>query len=92
VKKDSSTSGDLRQQAGRLLKQWRTAAALTQMEVAKRVGVEYYSFISAIEQGKSVIPLDKFDLWADALKRDKSDFARTMLKYYHPNLAKRVIG
>ncbi|NBC32814.1 MAG: helix-turn-helix domain-containing protein, partial [Alphaproteobacteria bacterium] len=57
----------LRWRLGRWLKQQREAAGLTQADLAERLGLRYYSFISQVEGGYGRIPQALYIAWADAL-------------------------
>ncbi len=72
----------LRQKAGRWLKVRREALGLTQADLADRLGIRYYSFISQIESGYGKLPSSQFGAWADALDVKPQHFAKVMLQYY----------
>jgi len=74
----------LRQEAGRWLKSRREAAGLSQRELATRVGVDYYTFVSQLETGRGRVPPDKYQLWAEALKMDVRDFVLALFPFYDP--------
>ncbi len=74
----------LRKEAGIWLKGLREAAGLTQMELARAVGYDYYTFVSAIEIGKSRIPPEKYALFAQAYQTDPAEFMARLLRYYDP--------
>lgn len=76
----------LRQQAGRWLKAGREAAGLTQAELAEKVGLRYYTFVSQVESGLGRLPIETQAAWAQALGLDPSEFAKTLLRYYEPEL------
>lgn len=76
----------LRQQAGRWLKGAREAAGLTQAELAERVGLRYYTFVSQVESGLGRLPVETQGAWAQALGLEPGGFARTLLRYYEPEL------
>ena len=76
----------LRQEAGRWLKSLREAAGLTQAELAERVNLRYYTFISQVESGLGRVPIEAQALWAKAVGADPTEFARTLLRYYEPEL------
>jgi transcriptional regulator with XRE-family HTH domain len=75
---------ELRREAGRWLKERREAAGLTQRQLAERTGVDYYTFISQLENGRGRIPPDKYRIWARALRMDPRDFVLALLPYYDP--------
>ena len=57
---------------------------LTQAKLAQALGIEYYTFISSIENGANRIPSDKMVAYARALKVNPQQFARRLLAYYDP--------
>jgi transcriptional regulator with XRE-family HTH domain len=82
----------LRQQAGRWLKTKREAAGLTQAELAERVGLRYSTFVSQVESGLGRLPIETQGAWATALGLDPGDFARTLLRFYEPELFRLLFG
>ena len=76
----------LRQQAGRWLKGAREAAGLTQAELADQVGLRYYTFVSQVESGLGRLPIETQGAWAAALGLEPGEFAKTLLRYYEPEL------
>jgi len=76
---------DLRKACGRWLKALREDAGLTQMQLARTLGYDYYTFISQIEGGKGRVPADQYETWARAVGADPQDFAKTILRYYEPH-------
>jgi transcriptional regulator with XRE-family HTH domain len=76
----------LRKQAGVWLKELRTLAGLSQIELAERLGLKYYTFISQVENGFGRVPTDSMEAWARALGSPPAEFARRLLAYYDPEL------
>lgn len=74
----------LRQDAGRWLKQLRESRGFTQRELASMVGLQFYTFISQLESGRGRIPPDRYQAWAVALGIDAQEFVRELLRYYDP--------
>lgn len=74
----------LRQEAGRWLRSLREAAGLSQRDLAKAVGIEYYTFISQIESGRGRVPPTQTRAWAKALKMTPRDFAIQLMRFYDP--------
>lgn len=74
----------LRKKAGRWLRSRREELGLSQREVARRVNMDYYTFISQIEAGRGRVPSERLEDWAEALESDKREFAVTLMKYYDP--------
>lgn len=83
---------ELRQQAGRWLRELREERGLSQRALAERVGAEYYTFISQLEAGRGRIPPDRYLAWANALGVDPKTFVRTLLRYYDPVTHSIVFG
>jgi transcriptional regulator with XRE-family HTH domain len=75
---------DLRREGGRWLKERRERLGLSQRQLAERVGVDYYTFISQLETGRGRIPPDRYRKWARALEMNDQVFVREMLRYYDP--------
>ena len=82
----------LRQEAGRWLKARREAAGMTQAELAERVGMRYYTFVSQVESGLGRVPIEMQGAWALAVGLDPAHFARTLLAYYEPELNRLLFG
>jgi transcriptional regulator with XRE-family HTH domain len=89
-----STGGaaELRQQAGRWLKELREARGLSQRGLADLVGADYYTFISQLEAGRGRIPPDRYTAWARALGVEPKLFVQTLLRYYDPVTHAIVFG
>lgn len=73
-------------QAGAWLRQLRETAGLTQLELASRLGMKYYAFVSQVETGFCRLPTAKLEAWARALGVDPSAFAKRLLSLYEPEL------
>ena len=74
----------LRQEAGEWLRSLREKRRLSQRELAQKVGVEYYTFISQLETGRGRIPPDRYRLWAEVLDIEPQCFVRELLRFYDP--------
>jgi transcriptional regulator with XRE-family HTH domain len=77
---------EYRKAMGRLLKGLRGKAGLTQNDMAKLVGQEYFTFISQVENGLAKIPSKDLALWARVLGVPKEALAKEALRYYDPDL------
>ena len=75
-----------RKRAGDWLKGLRAAAGLSQIDLAQRLDLKYYTFISQIENGFGRVPTESMEAWAKALGVDPSAFARQLLSFYDPEL------
>ncbi|MCR9257280.1 MAG: helix-turn-helix domain-containing protein [Alphaproteobacteria bacterium] len=74
----------LRREAGAWLKAKREAAGLTQKDLAKAVGFEYYTFISQIESGRGRVPPESYRAWAAAIGIEPRDFVKHLMAFYDP--------
>jgi transcriptional regulator with XRE-family HTH domain len=74
----------LRRKGGQYVKSLRVAAEMTQRELALKIGLDYYTFISQIENGQGRVPPDLYAAFADALEVDRREFVREILKFYDP--------
>ena len=75
---------ELRRDAGHWLKRLREARGLSQRDLAEKVGVEYYTFISQVESGRGRIPPDRYRVWANALGVPAREFVTKLMRYYDP--------
>ena len=82
----------LRQEAGKWLRQLRENIGISQRELAKRVGLEYYTFISQIESGRGRIPPAQMRNWAEVLGVSPRKFASEMMRYYDPISHDMIFG
>ena len=76
----------LRKAAGAWLQEMRKTAGLSQLELAGRLGLKYYTFISQVENGYGRVPSESMEAWALAIGLAPADFARHLLSYYDPEL------
>jgi transcriptional regulator with XRE-family HTH domain len=76
----------LRKQAGNWLKELRSLAGLSQVELAQSLGLRYYTFVSQVENGFGRVPTDAMEAWARALGSSPPEFARKLLSFYDPEL------
>ncbi|MEM8596105.1 MAG: helix-turn-helix transcriptional regulator [Pseudomonadota bacterium] len=77
---------DLRRQLGRWLKERRESRGMTQADLAEKLGLRYYSFVSQVENGLGRIPQDLYAPWAEAIDIDRSTFGWTVLAHLEPGL------
>ena len=82
----------LRKQAGDWLKQRRADAGLSQVDLAARLGLKYYTFISQVENGFSRVPTETMAAWATELGLEPAAFAKHLLSYYEPELHRLLFG
>jgi transcriptional regulator with XRE-family HTH domain len=81
-----------RRQAGAWLQDLRKNAGLSQLQLAKMLGLKYYSYISQVENGFGRLPSNSMEAWARALKVDPANFSRQLLSYYDPELYRLLFG
>jgi transcriptional regulator with XRE-family HTH domain len=82
----------LRKQAGDWLKLRRADAGLSQVDLAAKLGLKYYTFISQVENGFSRVPTETMEAWATQLGLDPAAFAKHLLVYYEPELHRLLFG
>jgi transcriptional regulator with XRE-family HTH domain len=70
----------------------RCELGLSQRELAQRVNIEYYTFISQIEAGRGRVPADRLKDWSTALEMDPKEFAISIMKYYDPYTFEMIFG
>ena len=75
---------DSRTDLGAWLKALREEQGLTQRELAERLSLDYYTFISQLENGRGKIPSHRYREWAEALGQDPKPFVRRLLMHYDP--------
>jgi transcriptional regulator with XRE-family HTH domain len=68
------------------LKELRGRAGLSQIELAHRLELKYYTFISQVENGFGRVPIESMEAWAHVLGVEPSAFARRLLAHYEPEL------
>ena len=73
---------------GLWLKELRETRKLSQRELADKLSLDYYTFISQLENGRGRIPVHRYGEWAEALGEDKRSFVRKLLSYYEPTTYK----
>ena len=91
-RKAAPEARQLRKQAGDWLKARRADAGLSQIDLAARLGLKYYTFISQVENGFSRVPTEAMAAWATALGLEPAAFAKHLLVYYEPELYRLLFG
>jgi transcriptional regulator with XRE-family HTH domain len=69
---------------GQWLRSLREAEGLSQRELADRLNLDYYTFISQLENGRGKIPTHRYAEWATALGQQPKSFVRELLRHYEP--------
>jgi transcriptional regulator with XRE-family HTH domain len=83
-RRNATKAQELRRAAGEWLRLLRENRGISQRELAKKVGAEYYTFISQLETGRGRVPPERYEAWAEALGVETKLFVRTLLQYYDP--------
>lgn len=83
-KRNESETLVLRRQAGKWLKRRREACGLSQRQLADRLGLDYYTFVSQLETGRGRIPPERYADWSQALGMESRDFVFVLMRYYDP--------
>jgi transcriptional regulator with XRE-family HTH domain len=86
IAKVETQTKTLRKQAGGWLKEQRSRAGLSQIQLARILGFKYYTFISQVENGFGRVPVESMEAWARALDVDPAEFAKHLLSFYEPEL------
>mgnify|MGYP000238418964 CR=1 FL=1 len=83
-RRTESETLELRREAGQWLRELRKNRGLSQRQLANAVGLEYYTFVSQLENGHGRLPPDKYVVWAEALGVEPRGFVRRLMSYYDP--------
>ncbi|CAM5421203.1 hypothetical protein ATER59S_02400 [Aquamicrobium terrae] len=84
TEQNQSDTQELRLEAGAWLRTLREAAGLSQRSLAGVLGLDYYTFISQLENGRGRIPPARYRDWAGALGVDEKVFVKKLLSFYDP--------
>ena len=69
---------------GLWLRSLREDQGLSQRELADVLSLDYYTFISQLENGRGKIPVHRYMEWAHALGQNPQDFVKVLFKHYEP--------
>lgn len=83
-KENSDANKALRLDLGTWLKELRLDRGLSQRDLAAQLNLEYYTFISQLENGRGKIPPSRYQDWASSLGQDPKDFVIKLLSCYDP--------
>ena len=87
LKQDTHTSDaarDARSGMGLWLKSLREQQGMSQRDLANALKLDYYSFISQLENGRGRIPPARYRDWASALQVEPKSFVKKLLYYNEP--------
>ena len=82
----ASDTKKMRREAGAWLKELRARAGLSQIELAEKLGLKYYTFVSQVENGFGRVPTESIEAWGRALAQEPAAFAKKLLAYYDPEM------
>jgi len=83
-KAGSEESKELRLALGLWLRELREEQGLSQRDLSEKLGLDYYTFISQLENGRGKIPSNRYRDWAEALGQDPKTFVCKLLMHYDP--------
>ena len=83
-KNTSEETREHRLTLGLWLRTLREQKGLSQRELADILELDYYTFISQLENGRGKIPAHRYEAWARALGQPPKDFVKRLLSYYEP--------
>jgi transcriptional regulator with XRE-family HTH domain len=83
---------ELRLAMGRWLRDLREAKGLSQRELARQLNLDYYTFISQLENGRGKIPCSRYTEWAEALGVDPKVFVQNILCFTEPQTYEILFG
>ncbi|SMO80085.1 Helix-turn-helix domain-containing protein [Thalassovita litoralis] len=69
---------------GTWMRELREDRGLSQRDLADLLSLDYYTFISQLENGRGKIPTHRYAEWAAALGQDPKVFVKNLLKHYDP--------
>jgi transcriptional regulator with XRE-family HTH domain len=70
----------------------RVAAGLTQSDLADHLDLNSKQFVSGIETGRTSVPPERLEAFAEALSIDKVEFAKVVLRYSNPWMFAALFG
>ena len=82
----------LRQLGGAWLRKQREQRKLSQRDISEQLGIDSHTFISAIESGGPSLPEDRWEEYAKILGIDWSNFCKSMMMYFKPDIYKALFG
>lgn len=65
----------------------REKAGVSQRGLANTLGLEYYTFVSQVENGYAKVPEWLIIPWADAVRADRTEFCISVLEILEPGYA-----
>ncbi|HJU10985.1 MAG TPA: helix-turn-helix transcriptional regulator [Candidatus Binataceae bacterium] len=75
---------ELRRAAGDWLRKLREERGLSQRDLAKLVGADYYTLVSQLESGRGRVSPERYAVWAQAFGLEPKVFVKRLMRYYDP--------
>jgi len=91
-KRNDTAVQEKRKAGGLWLKKLRMDAGLSQRQLAEKVGADYYTFISQLENGRGRVPPDRYEDWAAALDIPADTFVFNLMRFYDPMTFRILFG
>ena len=82
--KSPTPNRDPRVDLGGWLKSLREDRGMSQRQLATHLSLDYYTFISQLENGRGKIPPSRYLDWANALKQEPRSFVKKLMSHYDP--------
>lgn len=82
--KSPTQDRDPRVDLGGWLKSLREDRGMSQRQLATHLSLDYYTFISQLENGRGKIPPSRYLDWATALKQEPRSFVKKLISHYDP--------
>jgi transcriptional regulator with XRE-family HTH domain len=80
----AESAGEYKLELGRYIRGLREKRGMTQADLAKAVGMTYYTAISAIEVGRNTLPPERYLAFSRALGVPPKPFMRRILQLTNP--------
>jgi len=80
----SDAARDARSEMGLWLKSLREQQGMSQRDLASALNLDYYTFISQLENGRGRIPPARYLDWASSLQVEPKSFVKKLLSYNEP--------
>lgn len=90
LRTNTEESKKRREEIGAFLKKRRNDLNLTQKYMGQQLALDYYTYISQMEAGKTRVPSEMIEGLAKVLKLDCSAFSKLLLAYYDPAFYKAI--
>lgn len=90
--KQNQDSKAQRKRAGAWLRGKRSDMGYTQKQLADRLGLEYYTFVSQVENGSAKLSHYQWVDYASALEMEPKEFARVMMFFMMPEIHQMIWG